>query len=237
MTTYLIKKLDGKTYHFRVTVAKNGYEVVEGQFYKWISKTFYGTGKHINNATLIDQQKVDFEAEKLINEKIKDGYIKQRFIETKENTYDVYDKAKYHFDGEFPEELEEFQGYIHTGMFINWLIDNDLMDKIFFEDCIDEINSVKQRKMTGSQFYESQMDGAFLIEEVSELGNRFALEYFDFDTGQYLSDYEATLSNGLPTMYHVADTWDNYRKLRAVIDKRFAHWKNQKIKKPFWKIW
>jgi hypothetical protein len=237
MTTYLTKEQDEKTFHFRVTVVNNGYDVVEGQFYKWISKWFKGTGTHIDKATTIDRNIAETEAQKLINEKISDGYSVTEFIETKENTYNVYDKAKYHFGGDFPEELDDFQGYVHTGMFLTWLINNDLLDNEFFEDSQDEIEEVKQRKWTGSQFYESQMDGVFSIEEVSELGNRFALDYFDFDTGKYLDDYEMTLANELPTLFHVEDNWDNYEAIGKVIDKRFSEWKLKNNKKPWWKIW
>jgi len=34
----------------------------------------------------------------------------------------VYDKAKYHLDGVFPAE----QSFIHTGMFLGWVLDRDL---------------------------------------------------------------------------------------------------------------
>ena len=237
MTTYLIKKQDSQTYHFRVRVENNGYGVVEGQYYKWISEWFKGTGTQIDKATEIDRNIAETEAQKLIDEKISDGYTITEFIETRENTYNIYDKAKYHFGGDFPKELDDFQGYVHTGMFLTWLIDNDLLDNEFFEDSQDEIDEVKQRKRTGSQFYESQMDGVFSIEEVSELGNRFALDYFDFDTGEYLNDYEITLANELPTLFHVEDNWDNYEAIRKVIDKRFSDWKLKNYKKPWWKIW
>jgi hypothetical protein len=237
MTTYLTKQQDGKTYHFRITIANNGYKVIEGQFYKWVSKCFHGIGKHIDQATITDRQYVETEVQKLIDEKINNGFVKTHFTETKENTYDIYDKAKYHSGGNFPEELDHFQGCVHTGMFINWLIDNDLMDNEFFEDSQDEINKVRQRECTGAQFYENQLDCVFSIEEVSELGNRFALDYFDFDSGQYLKDYEKTLGYNLPTLYHVEDNWNNYEMISAVIDERFSEWKNKISKKPWWKIW
>jgi hypothetical protein len=224
MTTYLTKIEDGKTYHFRTTVNNNGVDIVHGVFYNWLGKYFEGCG---DNASAVARQK------QLIDEKIKEGYIVTEFKETLENTVDVYDKAKWHYGGNFPEDLDDFQGYVHTGMFLGWLIENNLVSDEFKNDHAEKIEQFKQRQLTGSQIFESCCDGVLLVEDVSELGNRFALPYFDFDTGQYLGDYEKTLVENLSSTYHVADTWDNYLKLKQVLDKRFSDWKNQNNKKPF----
>jgi len=40
----------------------------------------------------------------------------------------------------------------------------------------------------------------------------------------YLADYERTLGTGLPSLYHVAPTWENYAKLEPVIDRRYQGW-------------
>lgn len=237
MTTYLTKTEDGKTFHFRVRIEDNGIDVVEGQFYKSISKWFKGTGTPRDQATPSDRAQAETEAQKLIAEKIAQGYYLTDFVESKENNYHIYDMAKYHINDKFPKRLKHFQAHVHTGMFITWLIDNDLLDADFFEDVADELENVKSRKLTGSRFYETFMDGAFAIEEVSETGNRFALDYFDFDTGKYITDYEKTLAADLPSFFHVKDTWDNYFQIKTVIDKRFTEWQKKNSKKPWWKIW
>jgi len=227
MTTYLTKNQDGKIFHFRVVETETGVDIVEGQFYKWITK--------ISNVSDVNNPKAD--PRKLVDGKIAEGFVITEFSETKENNYDVYDKAKYHYNGNFSEELDEFHAYIHTGMYVGWLIDNDLLDQEFVSDNQRAINDFKNRKVSGSQFYESQMDGVLLIDDISETGNRFSLEYFDFDSGQYLTDYEKTLVGGLPTLFHVTDTWENYYKIKEVIDRRFLEWSKRKEKRPWWKIW
>ena len=228
MMTYLTKIENGKTSHFRAAVDNNGVDIVQGVFYNWLEKYWQGCG---DNASAITKQK------ELVDQKLIEGFQITEFKETLENKVDVYDKAKWHFSGQFPAELDDFQGYVHTGMFIGWLIHNDLMSEEFNADHEKEIQLFKQYEVTGSQIFERCCDGVLLLEDISELGNRFSLHYFDFETGQYLNDYDATLSNGLPSMYHVPDTWNNYKKLRAILDKRFADWKNQNNKKPFWKLW
>jgi hypothetical protein len=42
----------------------------------------------------------------------------------------IYDKAKYHYEGDFPQELPMEQAFVHTGMFLGWVIDNNLFKEI-----------------------------------------------------------------------------------------------------------
>jgi hypothetical protein len=228
MTIYLTKTENNKSFHFRVTVEDHVCSIVEGQFYNRISKHSQGCG---------DNENAEKHAQELIRQKIKEGYKETEFTGTLENDADVYDKAKWHFDGNFPEDLDDFQGYVHTGLFLGWLIDNDLTSDEFKSDHEEEIQLFKRKELTGSQIFDRCCDGVLVLEDISEFGNRFALHYFDFSSGQYVSDYDVPLSHNLPSMYHVADTWDNYEKLKQVLDKRFTDWKKQNNKKPFWKFW
>lgn len=63
---------------------------------------------------------------------------------------------------------------------------------------------------------------------LSEEGNAFAMHYFDFERGQYIHDYVANLQNDLPTEFHVDYNEENYQKMRKVIDRRHAEWKQPK---------
>lgn len=135
----------------------------------------------------------------------------------------VFDKAKWHSDGEFPEDLDEGQAFVHTGLFLGWIIDNDLLSKEFADDLDNEIQQFKARKLTGPGVYQA-CDGVFMDDMLNEVGLAFTTKYFDFENGKFVHDYES-LFPGLPSMYHVQDTWENYNKLKSVIDKRFAAWK------------
>ena len=146
----------------------------------------------------------------------------------------VYDKAKYHYDGDFPAELEIEQGFVHTGMFLGWIIDHDLYSEWFDKELGGYAAAFKARDMTGAKVFEA-CDGVFMEDMLSEEGNGFARDYFDFERGKYLRDYGELLGKGLPTMYHVADTWANYEKLKARIDKRYREWKN--LQSGGWRSW
>jgi predicted DNA-binding WGR domain protein len=153
---------------------------------------------------------------------------KFQIVETSEvDEFDgVYDKAKWHFRGDFPKELQDFQGFVHTGMYLTWLIDNNLFligsDPGFSEG----VNNVLKREMTGPQFYQQYLDGVFTSEELTNMGNKFSRLYFDFDNGEFTNDYDELLCKDLPTIYHVEDNWDNYSKLSKRISKRFDEWQS-----------
>ena len=135
----------------------------------------------------------------------------------------VYDKAKYHYDGDFPADLEPEQGFVHTGMFLGWIIDNDLYSDWFEPEMLGYISAFKNREMTGPKIFEA-CDGALVDDMLTDEGNAFARDYFDFERGKFLADYGELLAKGLPTVYHVADTWPNYEKLKKRIDQRYREW-------------
>jgi len=79
-------------------------------------------------------------------------------------------------------------------------------------------------------------DCCLISDMLSEQGNAFAMQYFDFERGKYISDYKTTLQESLPSEFHVQYTEENYSKLKAVIDRRYSEWK-ERTSLPWWKIW
>jgi hypothetical protein len=134
----------------------------------------------------------------------------------------VYDKAKYHYGSDCPTSLPEEKSFVPTGMFYGWLVEHKMVKEEFDPHTADFV----ARRITGPKLYE-QGDGCLIDEMLTDEGNRFALAYFDFKHGKYLADYQELLAKGLPTPYHVADTWENYDILRKRIDERYAALKKQ----------
>lgn len=217
--TYVTKRLGNQLLHYRVEVKNHVCSIVEGQVYLWMSKHSRGFEDHKAAQDYADRQ---------IAEKRKAGYVDESFEQTLENDADVYDKAKWHFGGDFPSDLPIFQGYVHTGLFLGWLIDNDLVSEEFRESNEERIAAFKSKKMTGPKVFEEGCDGVLMLEDISEMGNRFALRYFDFTNGRYLADYEETLGQELPSLYYVQDTWENYTRLKQILDQRLLEWRNAK---------
>src|SRR5262249_46048100 len=139
----------------------------------------------------------------------------------------VFDKAKWHYEGEYPADLDEDQAFVHTGLFLGWIIDAGLFSEEFEEDFEKEIRRFKARKLTGPGVYRLA-DGVFVDDMLSEEGLAFTQAYFDFEKGKYLKDYDKLLSGGLASMYHVPDTWASYDALKPQIDKRYAAWRRKR---------
>jgi hypothetical protein len=56
-----------------------------------------------------------------------------------------YDDASWHYGGDFPEGLPQKNGATHTGMFLNWCINNDLISDELKEDAAEEIEGKTKR--------------------------------------------------------------------------------------------
>ncbi len=133
-----------------------------------------------------------------------------------------YDDASWHSEGEYPEGLPPENGATHIGMFLAWAIDRDLVGELLRGDCIDELVSLQARRTTPGEFLLRCCDGKLTDEDLDELGNEFAKAYYEKD---YLVDYEGVLGGDLETLYHVADTWENFDQIKPVINARFDVWK------------
>ena len=152
-----------------------------------------------------------------------------------------YDDASWHYGSDFPEELPIKNGATHTGMFLNWSINNDFISEEFKEDHEEEIQSLKRREITGAEFIMDFMDGKFSEYDLNETGNAFAHDYYkdDTDFGNRFSSFADDYVNlfdtkaeendyEYETFYHIEDTYENYDLMKQVIDYRFEEWKEYK---------
>lgn len=140
-----------------------------------------------------------------------------------------YDDASWHYGANnFPKELPHEAGATHTGMFVAWALLSGLAGAIHIEDFPEDIPKLRERSKTPAVFFLESCDGKFTDEDLNEEGNRFAGEYFDFEKGKYLADYEAALGQPGRDLYYVSDTWENFDRLKPVLDRRYADWKKAK---------
>ena len=136
----------------------------------------------------------------------------------------VYDKAKWHYQGGYPRDLPKENAYTHAGIFLAWLIGKNFLDSTFVEDFQTDIQQLRERRITPGHFFQV-VDGVLASDMLNEEGNAFAASYFDPEEGRYVSDYDELLATQLPSAYHVADTWENYERLKQRIDERYSAWK------------
>jgi hypothetical protein len=144
-----------------------------------------------------------------------------------------YDNMAWHYGGDYPKNLPNENAATHIGMFLQWCIENDLLSEWQQEDCEEDIQKIKEHKMTGGEFLIKNCDEKFVDDDLCELGNNFAEDYYNNDTkfgkkyGSYIDDY-SKIFDEYETLYHVKNTFENYNLLKPIIDKRFEEWKKYK---------
>ncbi len=136
-----------------------------------------------------------------------------------------YDDVSWHYGGDFPKDLPIEAGGTHTGMFLAWALLSGLAGEDYVVDLPDELEQLRSRTVTPGAFFVNVCDGKFTDDDLNDERNAFAQEYFELETGQFLGDYEKTLGADLPYLYHVADTWENFERIKPVLDQRFQEWK------------
>jgi hypothetical protein len=135
----------------------------------------------------------------------------------------IYDNAKEHFLGNFPDNLPIEQAYVHIGMYLGWIIDMDLYSEYFEEEASNQIFRFKRREISCtilSEIWEGYLDHKFFNKH----GNMFT--YYYYAGGLYHADYQQILVQALPSIYHVTDSWENYEKLKQRMNMRWQDWKN-----------
>ena len=134
----------------------------------------------------------------------------------------IYDNAKTHFLGNFPDNLPIEQAYVHIGMYLGWIIDNDLYSEYFEDEADVQIFRFKRREISCTILSEI-WDGYLGYELFNKTGNMFT--YYYYGGGIYRSDYDDELVKKLPSIYHVKDSWENYDHMKGRIDLRYKDWK------------
>ena len=152
------------------------------------------------------------------------------------------DRADWHYGGDYPKDLPIENGGTHIGMFINWIIENDLIGNLHIEDSKQGISDVKSRKINGTDFLFKYCDEKFWDEDLNEEGLAFTKYYYqnpkDLEEvyGKYIEDYEKILGTGFESLYEIPNTWKNYDVIAEKIGRVYKKWQDKGNKKP-WQFW
>lgn len=131
----------------------------------------------------------------------------------------IYDKAKFHFEGDYPSDLAPEQAYVHIGIYFAWLCRRRLVSEMIVDDFEPELRRFQEGEITGPQLFRL-LGGTLASDMLSEDGNRFTAIYY---SDKYLDDYSEVLGGDLPTLYHVADIPKNQELMEERLDQRFAN--------------
>lgn len=149
-----------------------------------------------------------------------------------------YDRADHDYSTE-QEPLPKGHAATHIGMFLAWAVFNGLENDFHRQHSAEHLARLRRREITGRQFFIAACKEKFAEKDLSPEGNAFAEYYYSGDAGErglYFTDYKKVLVAGLPSFWHVADTWANYDRIAPVISKRFEEWKAPP-RKRWWQFW
>lgn len=139
------------------------------------------------------------------------------------------DRIDWHSGGDFPENLPEVNGGTHIGMFLTWIINNNLIGQIHRDDSAEAIQKVLSRQMTGRDFLVDMCDEKFWEDDLNEEGFAFTNYYYQVESTDifknYIDDYCDAIGDDFDSLYEIEDTWENYNRLKPYIDKKYSDWK------------
>lgn len=144
-----------------------------------------------------------------------------------------FDSAAWHYTGHFPKELPPEAGATHIGMFMAWVIKNDLLSEQHAEKYQADIDAVLKREITGRDYLLRNCNSQITDEDLSDTGRAFAFDFYCDDEGyrEYIELYDKTFCKKLSSFYEVRDTWENYDKISEAIDQKFGKWASKRSKK------
>lgn len=133
------------------------------------------------------------------------------------------DSADWHFGADnFPEDLPEENGATHIGWFVRWAMGKGLFANET-EAAPEKIEAVGNGTMPSRDFVMEELDGALGSADFSAEGSAFAeAHYSDYleDVGKLSETFD------LDSPYLLEDNEENYRKMAAALDARWARFKS-----------
>jgi hypothetical protein len=142
----------------------------------------------------------------------------------------AYDRADWHYGGDFPASFPQEAGGTHIAFFVCWMMLQGHVGPDHANDKEEVLAGLKNRTITPTIWFFQWCDGKFWKSDLDDEGNKFAHEYYGEEGGKYkayLNDYERTFSQ-YPEVYGVPDTWDKFDAISVVIDDRYRAWKKRR---------
>ena len=149
-----------------------------------------------------------------------------------------YDRGDWHYGGDYPAGLPDENGSTHIGQYMAWAFEQGMAGKLHREESAKALKQLARREITGRDFLIEYCDEKFTDEDLNDLGNAFTTDYYDEKSafaqayGNYIQDYCDVFNRyaeeqgfEYASTYHVENTWENYDRLKPMLDQRFAEWK------------
>ena len=145
----------------------------------------------------------------------------------------IYDRADWHYLGDYPDDLPPQNGGTHIGIFFAWLVNQKMESEQQDIEHSAELEAIRARSISGREFIAKMRDGELADIDMNKAANAFALAYYD--SNLYFEDYAQILVGEKSSLYHVDDTWENYDLMAERIAERYVAW--QKKQRAWWRFW
>jgi hypothetical protein len=136
----------------------------------------------------------------------------------------IYDDAVYHQGAPafLTKRLNPQNGGTHIGMYLAWIILNRMESFQLRQTAANPVEEVRIKQMTGREFLFAHCQGRLTSEALNKEAQAFTQFYYE---EQYLHDYDEILVARTSGTYSVVDSWANYDRLAAVMDKRLRDYR------------
>ncbi len=150
-------------------------------------------------------------------------------------SFEIYDKAKYHYDAHnAPKDMPIENGATHISFIFLWCIEKDFYSKSFLSEYKEEILKLKNRVLDCRDFFMTELDGVFTSEDLNSKGKKFLHAYYTTDktkfaknVAYYLEDYRSLVEKCFPNSsddnayFYVSFNEENYLFIKSIIEKRY----------------
>ncbi len=136
------------------------------------------------------------------------------------------DRADWHYGGNYPPGLPPENAGTHIGIYLAWIIHRGLGSRTVMKHAGPWYQRVLNREATGRELLYAALDEKFFAQLLSPEARAFTQAYYE--SNEYLNDSDGALGGNLETLYHVADTWDNYDRMASLLDTRFQEWRGRR---------
>lgn len=141
----------------------------------------------------------------------------------------AFDKMDWHAVT-FPDSIPYENAGTHIGIYLAWLINNELLQEDWQEEFEKAIARVKNRESTGRDILMEYFDETLGEDIMSDEALEFTGEYYD---SAYIDDFADALSSGEIdsefAVYLHEDTWENYDMVEPVITAKFEKWRSKEF--------
>ncbi|CEN80550.1 DUF7832 domain-containing protein [Paraclostridium sordellii] len=143
----------------------------------------------------------------------------------------IIDSMDWHYRDNYPDNLDKLHAATHIGIFLGWIIENNLESEFLKNILKEDIENFKKRKITGRQIFLNKCNRVLDDKFIDKKALEFTLGYYlssREDYCQYIADYNEVFKDcNLNSSYEVEDIWENYYKMFSMIDKRYNYYKNK----------